>query len=620
MGKNASFRKQRKLDRIASDTESFSAERPDADSGNMPAPLSWGTMALHVTLLTVLTFVLSIFPIESEDIFSNIVTGEYLWTRWEIPELDPFSYTGPHKWLLNRPLPSVLFYLVHSIGGLPAIQVFCAGILALVYALLYAGWSMRTRRPALTFGVAALTILASCYWFQARIYVFAYLYTALSLLIVTSSRPRALLWAVPLQVLWINSHPSAILGVFFVGIWCMRDFHRNRGVTWFSGGVLVAVILSNAASPMGFKSFGKFAEEIFAAHPSRTNILEWLSPFNEQVSSQHLAWWFYGACVVMALATAYSVLHFRAVRSSSILLPISCALFFLSVGCARHIPLFYVAFASLLICSLECALKEGHFVALARHRGTSLALYALVPFVVYKVAFKGYSNGAAHRSLAFGIESRKFPEKAIQILKQARVGGNIFSDYDTGSYFLYRMYPDYKAYIDGARLDEVYGESGFAHYMQIGNDLDALKADIAKYDIRAFIIPLPPSASEIVVPHRYLSSDPGWRLAYFDDVNMLFVRRDEAQDKNIPTYSFLSPFATLSELIKSNPDAAFGLERDFRQGEAVNPDSIVFLILKSKFLKLQKRDDQAKEVAEKIVRLCRAPGASPACGFASNGK
>jgi hypothetical protein len=49
------------------------------------------------------------------------VAGQLLWTTRSIPTTDPLSFTGPHQWLLNRPLPSLIFFGIHSLGGLPAI-------------------------------------------------------------------------------------------------------------------------------------------------------------------------------------------------------------------------------------------------------------------------------------------------------------------------------------------------------------------------------------------------------------------------------------------------------------------------------------------------------------------
>jgi hypothetical protein len=582
---------------------------PPVDCEGSAAGFSW----LHVALISGLAFISSIFLIESEDIFSNIVTGEFLWKTKTFPELDPFSFTGPHRWLLNRPLPCVVFYGVHSIGGLPAVQIFCGLMIAATYGLLYAVWSRRTRQPVVAFVVTSLVVMASCYWFQTRIYVFAYLYVVISLLLVTSTSSRGMWCAIPLQVLWINSHPSAILGVFFTGVWWFVESYKQRRFDAYQTQVLLGVIVANAMSPMGLSAYGKFAEELLSAHPSRENIFEWFSPFSTLVASQTLAWWFYGACILVGVLAGAVFISGARVRIPAALLIITGALFSLALGCSRHIPLLYLALCGVLTIAAARWIQERQITI--RPHVASL-IFVSVLLVAVKVALVGYSNGTAKRTFAFGVDPYKFPERAIQILKEAKVEGNVFSDYDTGAYFLYRMYPDYKVYIDGARLDEVYGEQGFLHYMKLGNDLEVLKGDIQKYDMRAFIVPLPREASEIVVVHRFLSSDPDWKLAYFDDVNMLFVHRDEAQKRSIPTYAFLNPFVSMDEVIKRNPDAAGGFERDFTQGDVVNPESIAFLILKHGYFKLRGWNDKTGDVVLKMQELCSRKRPSPACGIA----
>jgi hypothetical protein len=247
-----------------------------------------------------------------------------------------------------------------------------------------------------------------------------------------------------------------------------------------------------------------------------------------------------------------------------------------------------------------------------RSRGHVVASLLVSALIIKTLSF-GYWNGDIHRPFRLGIDQRKFPERPIQILKQAKVGGNIFSDYDSGSYFLYRMYPEYKVYIDGARLDEVYGEQGFLHYMKLGNDLTTLLDDIRRYDIRSFIVPLPPSESEIVVVHRHLSNDPEWRLAYFDDVSMLFIKKSEAEATGIQTYRYLSPFASLDKTIKSNSDAIVELTKDIAHGDATNAHSLAYLIMKRKFFSIQGRAREASEVSKRMQELCSGENPSPLC-------
>jgi hypothetical protein len=59
-----------------------------------------------------------------------------------------------------------------------------------------------------------------------------------------------------------------------------------------------------------------------------------------------------------------------------------------------------------------------------------------------------------------------------------------------------------------------------------------------------------------------------------------------------------------------------GLERDFNQGDLINPESIAFLILKNAYLKLKGVNDKAADVMGKMQELCSTRRPSPACGFA----
>ena len=417
-----------------------------------------------------------------------------------------------------------------------------------------------------------------------------------------------------MQVLWINSHPSAILGVFLVGLWCLVAIVKKRCTLRDGALPLIGVAAANVLSPIGWRAFSKFAEEMLNPHPSRANIFEWFSPFSQTVSEQHLAWWFYGGLMLFVVILGWQFVSSPKIRSADILIPLSLAFFILAAGSARHIPLFYFAFGSLLVCVGEIVFRgsdrDGTPSKRWRLHGACLLLTVLL---VTKVVVYGYSNGNVARHFGLGIDTHKFPDKPIDIIKNGKLEGNVFSDYDTGAYFLYRMYPDYKVYIDGARLDEVYGEEGFLRYMKLGNDQHVIDEEIAKYDIRAFLIPLPPVASEIVQLHKFLSSDPRWGLAYFDDTSMLFIKRDEAARRSVPLFSYLSPFVGADEIIKNKPDGAAILGRDFEIGEAINPHSVAFLTMKARFFKTVGQAERATQTAQRMVSLCKEIDPSEVC-------
>jgi hypothetical protein len=574
---------------------------------------------LPVLAIVSLCIVLSIFPIESEDIFSNVVTGRFLWENVAFPEMDPFSYSGPHRWFLNRPLPSILFFAAHSIGGLSAVQVLCALIVAASYATMYVVWAKRTRMPLAAFTTVFVAAYISCYWFQARIYLFSYLFTVLSLICITSASRRLILFTIPLQIVWINTHPSALLGVFFVGAWWIAQTRAAGRIERFSLGVLLAVIASNAINPTGFGSFTKFFDEVFGSHPSRTNILEWLSPFNEMISSSPLVMWFLLVGVLFLRVSYINILHWREIRSAHLLFPISIIFFLMALTSARHIPLFYLIFGCLMICTAEYQWKRGggdlQRIMRRRYRTITTAVALAAASIIGWVGLYGYSIGSAERRFSFGIQREKFPERPLEILKSARIEGNIFSDYGTGSFFLYTMYPDYKVNIDSARLDEVYGEEGFLHYMKLGNDLSTLKDDIARYDIRAFVMPIPPTESEIVVPYRFLSADPAWRLAYFDDSYLLFVRADEAQARGISTFQYLNPLPLpgLVEILKTKPDGVAVLGSDLQTAERIAPNALLVFVLRIQYELAQGDKEGAARTFERLARFCSERDPTPQC-------
>ena len=122
---------------------------------------------------------------------------------------------------------------------------------------------------------------------------------------------------------------------------------------------------------------------------------------------------------------------------------------------------------------------------------------------------------------------------------------------------------------------------------------------------RAFLMPLPSTADGVVQLHKFLWADPRLGLAHFDDTTMLFARRDEAALRGIPLFSYITPFTGADEIIKNRPNGAAVLERDFEVGESINPNSVAFLTMNTRFLKSIGQGGRATETARRMVSLCK---------------
>jgi hypothetical protein len=94
---------------------------------------------------------------------------------------------------------------------------------------------------------------------------------------------------------------------------------------------------------------------------------------------------------------------------------------------------------------------------------------------------------------------------------------------------------------------------------------------------------------------------------------MLFIKRDEAARRSVPLFSYLSPFVGADEIIKNKPDGAATLGRDFEIGEAINPHSVAFLTMKTRFFKTVGQPERATQTAQRMVSLCKEIDPSEVC-------
>jgi hypothetical protein len=128
-------------------------------------------------------------------------------------------------------------------------------------------------------------------------------------------------------------------------------------------------------------------------------------------------------------------------------------------------------------------------------------------------------------------------------------------------------------------------------------------------------MPIPPTESEIVVPYRFLSADPAWRLAYFDDSYLLFVRADEAQARGISTFQYLNPLPLpgLVEILKTKPDGVAVLGSDLQTAERIAPNALLVFVLRIQYELAQGDKEGAARTFERLARFCSERDPTPQC-------
>jgi len=180
------------------------------------------TLLLSVVGLA-MVFALQFRPIDDFDIFWQIKLGELMLDRWELIRSDLFSYSH-----FGQSVPTVgwlaqiAFALIYSVSGWFGLQII-AGIL-LAGAFVLAGWSAcsgigRQQNQLSVFSLITAVVmgfLAALTNSSVRPQLIGLLCFAGLLHLAGGSRPfwRNLLILLSILLIWQNSHPSVLIGVF----------------------------------------------------------------------------------------------------------------------------------------------------------------------------------------------------------------------------------------------------------------------------------------------------------------------------------------------------------------------------------------------------------------------
>jgi hypothetical protein len=142
---------------------------------------------------------------------------------------------------------------------------------------------------------------------------------------------------------------------------------------------------------------------------------------------------------------------------------------------------------------------------------------------------KIYESMMYYRIFGWGINNEFIPVQLFDFMKQNNISGTPYNHFGTGGYLVWN-FPDQKNFIDSRNLnDDIYNE-----YNSIMSKAPGFDKKIEKYNFDYVIyldpdlIRRPNELQKLVV--SYFEGNPEWKLVFWDDKSMLFV-------KDIPKFS-----------------------------------------------------------------------------------
>jgi tetratricopeptide (TPR) repeat protein len=333
------------------------------------------------------------------------------------------------------------------------------------------------------------------------------------------------------------------LGVFWIlsigNLFKLTELSKATGRQIKSSGILIPPLLATIAAlinPNGIDAF--LYPYMLASEPVfRMAISEMISPF-KILKLEPLYWTL--LLIIIVLAAYYAVRNIK--KNPAIL-------FILIIGIISALT------------SVRNALEFGIITAAVglitpQLRGLSkiikskkIYVYSVVFIVTGFLGYLSINYQKNLRGLGTGF-SADLPYNAVDALKSMEYKGNIYAPLGWGGYLIYSGYGSWKVFIDGRLL--LYGPDHLNKYHFIRQGGEQTVAVLENSDTDALLVPFNDSNWGIA---RTINGHPNWKMCYFDDNSLIYLRENEKNSSYISKYglSKISPFRTgyLSESVTS---------------------------------------------------------------------
>jgi hypothetical protein len=484
-------------------------------------------------------------PATDPDLWWHLRTGQWIVETGHVPHSDPFSFTrAGHAWVSHEWLSEVVFYELWKHGGAAALMVFSAIITTAGFMLLYLRCLLYGGKKHWAAAATVVGALASAPSWGVRPQMFTFTLASLLLWLLESGnksgtkedRPRLLFLIPPLFLLWLNLHAGFALGLallFAYGLGLTVEtavgntpWKNARPIILLVLLLLLACLALVPLNPSGAQLY-RYPFDTLRSSAMRSFIVEWFSPdFHESLYRPFLLVWL---LLLTALAGSRS-------RPKGRVIALLLLTSFAALDAVRHIPIFILV----AIPVIAAALPVSSASPTASQRRPDPSRFRPL-FNMAVVILIGVFASVKWVSLARNQDAREaelFPQKAVAFLQASAQPRRIFVYYDWGGYAIWKLYPEYRVFVDG-RAD-LYGDDLLRQFKTAMQLRTGWRDVLDSWKVEAVLVP--PSCALA----QALLLDPNWHAAFVDAKAIILVRTHPPPGIP-PLSSGLSPVGEESE-------------------------------------------------------------------------
>ncbi|HRN96259.1 MAG TPA: hypothetical protein PLD54_02335 [Candidatus Levybacteria bacterium] len=457
----------------------------------------------------------------TQDLGRHLILGEMILDCLCVPKTNTFSYTAPNFPFINHHwLPEVIFYLIVKVSGLYTLLGF--KIMMIVLSLLPVLYvAIKRGGIALSTTVLIPLIFIFSERFDARPEIFSFVYLSLFMMFCfqyLKTKQYVYLLPLPLiQLLWVNSHIYFFIGILlYLFLFFDQVYKKSVKKQLVVIGILIAgATLLNPHGVVGalypLRVFGNYGYSIV-----------------ENQNIFFLNGFFFNPRILVfeVMAIVGAIALFVHIKKRNIF-DVLCLLFAIVAGgvMIRNFPLFVlIAFPSIVA---AFALVIGRYNTKTRK---NIAVWTITGAFLFTLV----TSLQMITSPLFGLRYVYGAEKAVDFFEKNNVPGNIFNNFDIGSYLIYRLYPAQKVFVDGR--PEAYPADFFEVYKKMQTDPELFEQQVIRYDISTIFFAhtdITPWAQQFL---QTIVRDPAWVVIYLDERIIILVRDSPENSALIKQY------------------------------------------------------------------------------------
>ena len=473
----------------------------------------------------------------NQDIGRHLKSGQIIWETKSVYKTNLFSFTEPnHPFINHHWLSEVIFYLLNNLIGLKGLVIFKTGIILSAFSFIF----LSVHKKVENWAFLASMFLALFVFIgrtDVRPEIFSYLFLSFFLFAILRAKYSEIykyLYILPVvQIFWVNMHIYFALGPMlrFFFLIDRRFYDKNKKIFKKILLIFTATIISNLINP----NFIKGAIIPFTILKQYSySIVENQSVFFLKNYGVFLKEINLFALSLFVLTISFAV-AFKNGRKNFLFEVLTAITFLiLAMSMVRNFAIYAIAFIPIVAFNFN-AVKKHLMFDTAKARTLFYVLFSLImPWLTMAVVNNNFYLWLESPK-KFGLTISEGAEKGIQFIKQNKIPGPVFNNFDVGSFLIWKLYPEQKVFVDGR--PEAYSMGFFEKIYKPMQENPAMwKKYSEEYKINYIFFDrhdITPWARSFL---DQIPKNPDWPLIYLDESAAIFLERTPENKKIIDEF------------------------------------------------------------------------------------